>query len=54
MVILSVQKATRAVNLLQASMVAVPFLKLSAAVMDFIAVHMDTPVILQLELVPKE
>ena len=54
MVNLSVQMATHAVNCLQVSMVAVLFLKLFAAVMEFIAVHMDTPAILQLELVTKE
>ena len=54
MVYLSVQMATHAVNLLQGSMAAVLFLKLSAAVMEFIAVHMDTLVILQLEPATKE
>ena len=54
MVNLSVQMATHAVHCLQVSMVVVLFLTLFAAVMEFIAVHMDTPVILQLELVTKE
>ena len=54
MVNLSVQMATRAANCLQVSMVVVLFLTLFAAVMVFIAVHMDTSVILQLELAPKE
>ena len=54
MVNLSVRMATHAVNLLQGSMAAVLFLKLSAAVMESIAVQMVTPVILQLELVTKE
>ena len=54
MVHLSVQMAAHAVNLLQANMAAVLFLKLSAAVMESIAVQMVTPVIRQPELVTKE
>ena len=53
-VILSVPMATRAVNLPLVVGVAVLFLTLFAAVMEFIAVHMDTPVIRQPELVTKE
>ena len=54
MVYLSAQMATHAVNLLQGSMAAVLFLKLSAAVMESIAARMDTPVIRQQELATKE
>ena len=50
----SVQMETHAANLLQGSMAAALFLKLSAAAMESTAVQMVTPVILQLELVTKE
>ena len=54
MVYLSAQMATHAVNSLQANMAAVLFQKLSAAVMESIAVQMVTSVIRQPELVAKE
>ena len=48
---LSAQTATHVVNLLLASMAAAHFQMPSAVVMESIAVHMDTHVMLQMELV---